>query len=648
MKMNRAVTLLLGLTVSLVAVSQDLKKLELVADLEGKGKAFPKYWKSTGFSPADLLDHPDMEMTLDYLKASGAISYIRPHYLLDHVRITGFAADEQVVDFSGLDSKLDKIVGADLKLIFELMGNPSDREIDFADEGDLVAWRDFVRDLALHCSGRYGKETVESWFFETTNEPDLEYFWKQGTIRFMNYYDACSEGLLEADPKIRFGGPGTALGASATFKLLLEHCARGKNYFTGETGVRIDFVSTHRKNTPHQMIRDELTVWNYLEEGFPEMAAGLPVMNDEGDPIAGWGIPYYWRTGPWYGAFIVQSVELHNRLILDSVACDFILLSNDHGFLGSWGKRTLTARMLPGDDDRPTRGASRTGGSREVSVEGDDRPPVTDFYLIKKPSLTVMTLMELFGEERFDVWGMDDGSFPNAGAIVSRNADGDVVVAMFNKPEMDPGMNHQKPTMVPPENQIKILNSQGVNLFLHLDGLENGNYKRVHYRFDENHGHAYARWIEMGSPGDPTPSEYRELARAMEPEIVELEDLLITDHSCNLNVQFPSSGVSFMVLASRPPEPGKVIGLDYKKYTGLNGEEMIMLTWEKAASRGVLTYEVFAGEPDGGPFIRVNEANLLSSGFAHGVENATGTRYKVRMVDYWGRKGPFSDIVAVK
>jgi L-iduronidase len=646
--MSRTLTLLLGLSISLVSVCQNLRNLELRADLSGRGKAFPKYWKSTGFSPADLLDYPDMEMTLDYLKASGAISYIRPHYLLDHVRISGYATGDQETDWSGLDSKLDKIVAADLGLIFEIMGNPADREIDFADEKDLHAWKEFVRDLALRYSERYGKETIERWFFETTNEPDLRNFWKYGMVKFLNYYDACSEGLLEADPEIRFGGPGTAGGASAVFKLLLEHCAWGRNYFTGEKGVRIDFVSTHRKNVPHQMIRDEMEVWGYLEDEFPELAAGLPVMNNEADPIAGWGIPYYWRTGPWYGAFIVQSVELHNRLILDSITSEYTILSNDNGFLGSWGKRTLMARLLPGDDDRTTRGASRTGGSRELPAEKDTRLPVESFYLIKKPDLTVMTLMELFGDERFDVAGMDDASFPGAGAIVSRNSSGDVVVALYNKPELDLRENNWQPTMIVPDNQKSLLEGQGAEVSLQLDGLVNGRYTLIHYRFDESRSHAYASWLAMGSPGDPTTMQYRELAKAMEPAIIDLKDLDVAGNSCHIDVQFPSSGVSFLILAAKAGKPPQVTGLGYKIYHGLNGEEMVMLNWDKAAQRGVLSYEIFAKAPGKDSFVKVNEAPLLAAGFAHPVENAAGYRYKVRMADYWGRKGAFSETVTVQ
>ncbi|RMG63782.1 MAG: hypothetical protein D6722_17410, partial [Bacteroidetes bacterium] len=66
-------------------------------DYSQPGQAFPHYWSSTGFSPADLLDYPDMAMTLNYLQAAHgeAIRYNRPHYLLDHVGVSGFATPRQ-------------------------------------------------------------------------------------------------------------------------------------------------------------------------------------------------------------------------------------------------------------------------------------------------------------------------------------------------------------------------------------------------------------------------------------------------------------------------------------------------------------------------------------------------------------------------
>ncbi len=634
--------------ISVLAGSQDLRRIHFNADLGSRSKDFPHYWKSTGFTPADLLDYPDMEMTLDYIKASGAIEFIRPHYLLDHVRIRNFGLHDQEIDWSGLDAKLDKIVQADLKLFFEIMGNPLNRKIDFADENDLHAWKDFVRDLALRYSARFGEEIIESWLFETSNEPDLSFFWEHGYIKFLNYYDACSEGLKEANPDIRFGGPGTALGASPMFKMLMEHCAWGKNYFTGETGVRIDFISTHRKNTPHQMIRAEREVWNYIEKEFPEMSKKVPVVNNEADPIAGWARPYFWRTGPWYAAFILQAVELHNRHLLDSVAGGYALLGNDHGFLGSWEKRTLTARFIPGDNDRPVEGNLRMGGKWMKGVERDEFEPVSRFFLIKKPTLTVMSLMGMFGDTRFDVEGMDDEAFPNAGAIVSRNSSGDVIMAFFNKPEMHVNQRHFKSSQEMEEIQRKLISSQGMDITLHLAGLENGKYRLIQYRLDEKHSHAYSAWLEMGSPEDISLSQYNELAATMEPAIIDISDLNIGTGEHDVNIEFPSSGVSFVILAKDAGKPGQVKRLSFKKYLGLNGEDVIMLNWDKSAERGVLSYEVYAKAPEDRSFKKVNPTHMFATGYAHVIAKSEGYQYKIRQVDYWQRKGKFSDVLTVK
>ena len=73
-----------------------------------------------------------------------------------------------------------------------------------------------------------------------------------------------------------------------------------------------------------------------------------------------------------------------------------------------------------------------------------------------------------------------------------------------------------------------------------------------------------------------------------------------------------------------------------------------MLSWEKAANRGVLTYEVYVRGPGEKSFSRVNDAHLMACGFAHAVEDASGFQYKVRMVDYWNRKGKFSDVISAK
>lgn len=73
---------------------------------------------------------------------------------------------------------------------------------------------------------------------------------------FLNYYDACSEGLRAASPALRLGGPGDSFHPWPRSPLcwaLLGHCHNGTNFFTGELGVRLDYISLHKKvqSSPH-------------------------------------------------------------------------------------------------------------------------------------------------------------------------------------------------------------------------------------------------------------------------------------------------------------------------------------------------------------------------------------------------------------
>lgn len=75
---------------------------------------------------------------------------------------------------------------------------------------------------------------------------------------FLNYYDACSEGLRAASSLLRFGGPGDSCHSAPRSPYcwaMLQHCYDGTNYFTGETGVRLDYIALHKKVTcPFQEI----------------------------------------------------------------------------------------------------------------------------------------------------------------------------------------------------------------------------------------------------------------------------------------------------------------------------------------------------------------------------------------------------------
>ncbi|XP_075344582.1 alpha-L-iduronidase isoform X3 [Mycteria americana] len=229
-------------------------------DVRRAERPLQHFWRSTGFCPplphnrADLFDlSKDQEVNLAYISSvpHGGIEQVRIHWLLELVALRVMNGKLQY-NFTALDNLMDRLWENKLIPGFELMGNPSGYFLDFEDKEQVVRWRNLITLLASRYIDRYGLEHVAKWNFETWNEPDHHNFDNVSmTVKgFLNYYDACSEGLRAASPLLKFGGPGDSfhpLPKSPICWTLLCHCYNGTNFFTGETGVRLDYISLHKK-----------------------------------------------------------------------------------------------------------------------------------------------------------------------------------------------------------------------------------------------------------------------------------------------------------------------------------------------------------------------------------------------------------------
>ncbi|KAK2115176.1 hypothetical protein P7K49_005802, partial [Saguinus oedipus] len=236
------------------------------------------------------------------------------------------------------------------------------------------------------------------------------------TSGFLNYYDACSEGLRTTSPALRLGGPGDSFHPQPRSPLswgLLRHCHNGTNFFTGEVGVRLDYISLHRKVCPAPLPAPgscalsrgspaRRAVAQQIRQFFPKFA-DTPIYNDEADPLGrrdlrghgGEGGPAQRPARPAAtfvpgrdrGAMAAprypsrpghpQVIAQHQNLLLanTSSAIPYALLSNDNAFLSyhphPFAQRTLTARF-------------------QVN---NTRPP--HVQLLRKPVLTAMGLLAL-------------------------------------------------------------------------------------------------------------------------------------------------------------------------------------------------------------------------------------------------------------
>jgi hypothetical protein len=117
---------------------------------------------------------------------------------------------------------------------------------------DYQKWHDLIFNLVRHCAEKYGVEEVKTWYWELWNEPDLDYYWKGTIEEFNKLYDYTAAAAKAACSEVRVGGPGTTNpipdGRAAEYlDKFLHHCAYETNYYTGQQGTPLDFVSFHVK-----------------------------------------------------------------------------------------------------------------------------------------------------------------------------------------------------------------------------------------------------------------------------------------------------------------------------------------------------------------------------------------------------------------
>ncbi|XP_075733246.1 alpha-L-iduronidase isoform X2 [Rhipicephalus microplus] len=277
------------------------------------------FWKSTGFCPPEPHNDPefflgdDMQQNLIYIASvpGYGTTQVRMHWLLDLVNASASSemGRSTAFNFSLLDTLLDRVRALGLKPGLELMGNPFPRPLDFEKHADLELWKELVTALARHYLG------------------------------LCNYYDACSEGLNDASPLLRLGGPAENLAPSHHSPLawaLLEHC---------ESGVRLDFISVHQKGNAStaDIVQAEMAAMTNIRERCPGLST-KSCINNEADPIKNWAEPYPWRADATYAAMLARLIKTH---LAETGSCES--LSSDNSFLSyppqTFSQRTQLARF---------------------------------------------------------------------------------------------------------------------------------------------------------------------------------------------------------------------------------------------------------------------------------------------------------------
>uniref|UniRef100_A0A3B1IM18 Alpha-L-iduronidase n=1 Tax=Astyanax mexicanus TaxID=7994 RepID=A0A3B1IM18_ASTMX len=432
--------------------------VEVLVEADKPLRKLTHFWRSSGFCPPQPhSDSAHYDLSIDQ-QLNLALIGSTPHSGLQQVRIHWM---------------LELISARSLKIWvcvspagFELMGSVRNTFTDFEDKEQVVEWRRLVYLIANRYTEKYGLSYVSQWNFETWNEPNNHDFDNISiTIQgFLNYYDACSEGLRLVSPVLKFGGPGDACRdppRSPYCWALLQHCYNGTNYFTGQRGVRLDYIALHKKggNNTLPILQQEVATAQEIQRRFPDFRS-LPIYNDEADPLVGWNKPLTWRADVTYAAMVVK-VDTHTYTC--SVGGDLLIANQNNTFT----QRTLTARF-------------QINNTNPAHVQ-----------LLRKPVLTVMGLLALLGELQVQ-----------AQVFGGSQVDGSVgVLASVHLPQIPHTADSWQSTVLIYNSRDNLTSNSSTLITLHLTGAP-----------PPHTGHnPYELWRKMGSPDYPTLQQLTQL-----------------------------------------------------------------------------------------------------------------------------------------
>ncbi len=391
---------------------------------------------------------------------------------------------------------------------------------------DYEKWAGLVNNWVKHSIDRYGKEEVESWYWEAWNEPNIGY-WQGTTEEFLKLYDYTAHAVKSALPTAMFGGPhstGPSWDEAADFLItFLDHVSTGTNYVTGETGSPLDFIAFHAKGSSELVdgiIQMNLgTQLRDISRGFeivssyPEFRK-LPVIIGESDPegCAACSVEDYpenaYRNGTMYSSYTAAAFARKYRLA-------------DTFDINLKGAVTWAFQF----EDQPW-----FNGYRSLATNGIAKPVLNVFRMF---GMMQGDRVKVSGDIAYDYITVRDssvrGEAPDINALAAVDSSG-ATIMVWNYHDVDiTGAVHR------------------VNM--DIKGVPAGKVKMLHYRVDTENSNSYNAWIAMGFPQKPSASQYAELEKASELQLYrQPKDIDVQDGKAEISFLLPRQAVSLVKL----------------------------------------------------------------------------------------------------
>ncbi|MDB5262017.1 MAG: beta-xylosidase [Adhaeribacter sp.] len=389
---------------------------------------------------------------------------------------------------------------------------------------DYKKWADLIYAWVQHSVERYGREKVDTWYWELWNEPDSPY-WSGTVEEYCKLYDYSADAVRRALPTAKIGGPhvtGPAGSRGAKFlETFLNHCLRGTNNVTGQTGTPLDFIAFHAKGAPRVVngaVRMDMgrQLWD-ISKGFEMVAAypelkHLPIIIGESDPegCAACGMQTNpenaYRNGTMYSSYTAASFARKYALA-------------DHFGINFKGAVSWSFEF----ENQPW-----FYGFRDLATNGVDKPVLNVFRMF---GLMKGKRVNVTGSGAYTYLQVRDSSVrgpaPDVNALASRDVKSAAVMVW----------NYHDDDLPAPASTVSLT----------ITGLPASKVLFTHYRIDETHSNAYTVWQRMGSPQNPTASQVNQLVKAGQLEKLEkAKDIKIKNGQTVLTMQLPRQGVSLL------------------------------------------------------------------------------------------------------
>ena len=449
------------------APDQEPESEVVVVDASAPSHPFPHFWEEMfGSGRATLSLRDDYRRDLREVKGVTDFRYVRFHAILnDDVGIYNEDAHGQpVYNFSYVDQIYDGLLANGVRPFVELSFMPNKLAAspiyqafwyhpNVSPPKHWTAWDNLIEAFAKHLVARYGIDEVSHWYFEVWNEPNLD-FWggqpRQAT--YWELYDHTVRTLKAVSPRLRVGGPATA--QAAWVDAFIKHCR--------DNHVPADFVSTHVYG--NDKAEDVFHTHEQISRA-DMVCRAVSMVHKQIEASSMPRLPLIWSE---FNAAYNNDTDV-----------------TDSAYMGPWLGNTIR------ECDGLTQMMSYWTFSDVFEEQGVVKTPFYGgFGLIAergipKPSFNAFKLLHELGDRRIES--------NSKSALVTRKADGTVVVALWNyAPPAQPG------------------SSQTITLeFRNFDPTQ-ASISTV----DSNTGDSQTAFRKMGSPPFPTREQLQQLREA--------------------------------------------------------------------------------------------------------------------------------------